>query len=42
MTDTPPWIREVVACCQAGVSTGDLTMAHAQIIIQAWIQRLTR
>jgi len=35
----PPWIMEVVRCCQDAITTGDLSAAQAQVIIDEWIAR---
>ncbi len=35
-----PWLTLVVQCCTAGISTGDLTVAEAERIIDLWIERL--
>jgi hypothetical protein len=36
----PPWLREVTHCCEAGVSTGDLTEDEARTLIAQWVERL--
>ena len=36
----PPWLLEIVACCEAGISTGDLTLEEAQALISLWAERL--